>query len=355
MGVVGARIGVCAGVACLAAVGCGSGTPPAQTPASGADTTASALPDNNPPPPAQSTPEIDAGLKAFDAGDYATARTNFEAAVKKYPNNYTAFVDLGQTCEKLSDVPCAETAYKGALGVQPDLEIAAAQLATLYAGDGRVDEAMAVARSALAKHPGSGALHASLAIALATHGDQDQSIQEFDQAIKLTPGDPMIQYTLATYLNQWHVRGAAPHLDAALGAAKPDDFALIVSIGHEYRMAGEFPGCTRALDRAIALKDSGEPRTERALCKIGMKDDAGALTDLQAAVSGEPSYAPGHYYLAGRLAVAKKYKEAATEYQKVLDLAPNGSLAKAAADRLKMAQDAAAQAPAGKPAKKKSK
>jgi Tfp pilus assembly protein PilF len=327
-------------VVVLALVSCGGKGPPAQT--GGTDTSASALPDKTPPPPPPaSSPEVTAGLKAFDAGNYADARASFEAAVKKNPSDYGAFVDLGQTCEKLSDVPGAEAAYKGALAAQPDLEPAAAELSTLYSGDGKVDDAMAIARSALKAHPGSGPLHAALAIALATHGDQDPAIQEFDSALKATPTDPMLQYTFASYLNQWHVRGAVPHLDVALGSVKADDYAMIVSIGHEYRMAGEFGGCTKALDRAIGMKDGGEARTERALCKMGNKDDAGAMTDLQGAISAEAGYAPAHYYLAGRLASAKRYKEAAAEYQKYLDLAPNGSLAKPAADRLKMAQDAA--------------
>jgi tetratricopeptide (TPR) repeat protein len=323
----------------LAACGGAAGAP-AQT--GGTDATTSSLPDTSPPPPApQSSPEVTAGLKAFDAGNYADARRSFEAATQKNPGDYGAFVDLGQTCEKLGDVPAAEAAYKGALAAQPDLEPAAAELSALLSGDGHPDDAMAIAKSALAKHPGSGPLHASLAIALATRGDQDPAIQEFDQALKLTPTDPMLQYTLASFLNQWHVRGAAPHLDAALGLVK-DDYAMIVSIGHEYRMAGEFGGCTKALDRAIGMKDAGEPRTERALCKLGLKDEAGALADLQASVSTvEPTYAPAHYYLAGRLASTKRYKEAAAEYQKYLDLAPTGSLAGPAADRLKMAKDAA--------------
>jgi Tfp pilus assembly protein PilF len=316
---------------------CGGSAPPPQT--AGGDT--SSLPDTTPPPPPPApSAEVTAGLKAFDAGNYAEARTDFEAATKKNPNDYGAFVDLGQVCEKLGDVPSAEAAYKGALAAQPDLEPAAAELATLYSTDGHPDDGMALAKSALSKHPGSGPLHAALAIALATRGDQDPAIQEFDQAIKLNPNDPMLQYTLASYLNQWHVRGAAPHLDTALGLVK-DDYAMIVSIGHEYRMAGEFGGCKQALDRAIGMKDGGEARTERALCKLGMKDEAGALADLQGAVSAESSYAPAHYYLAGRLASGKKYKEAAAEYQKYLDLAPNGSLAKQATERLQMSQDAA--------------
>jgi tetratricopeptide (TPR) repeat protein len=116
---------------------------------------------------------------------------------------------------------------------------------------------------------------------------------------------------------------------------------MIASIGFEYRMAGEFDSCVKTFDRAIKIKDGGEVRTERALCKLGQKDEKGALDDLNGAISAEASYAPAHYYLGGRLASVKRYKEAATEYAKYLELAPNGSLAKQANERLKMAQDAA--------------
>ena len=82
-------------------------------------------------------------------------------------------------------------------------------------------------------------------------------------------------------------------------------------------------------------------RTERALCKLGLKDEKGALDDLQAAVAKEPTYAPAHYYLGGRLAEREALQGGGREYAKYLELAPNGSLAKAATERLKIAQDAA--------------
>jgi Tfp pilus assembly protein PilF len=116
---------------------------------------------------------------------------------------------------------------------------------------------------------------------------------------------------------------------------------MVASIGHEYRMAGEFDGCLKTFDHAIAIKDGGEVRTERALCKLGMKDEKGTLDDLQAAVAKEPTYAPAHYYLAGRLAKNKKFKDAAAEYGRYLALEPNGSLAKPASERQKAALDAA--------------
>ena len=117
-----------------AGAACGGSTPPAETggttpPATGAPPAETAsLPSG--PEPAPSA-ELDAGLKAFDGGNYGEARRQFEAAVKKDPKNYTAFFDLGQACEKLGDKPAAEAAYKGALSVRPDLDTAAAALSSL--------------------------------------------------------------------------------------------------------------------------------------------------------------------------------------------------------------------------------
>lgn len=346
-----ARLGAIAAAAAL--VACGGGTPPAETggatpPPTGAPAETASLPSG--PEPAPSA-ELAAGLKAFDAGNYAEARKAFDAASKKDPKNYEALYDLGQACEKLGDKPAAEAAYKAALAVKPDLDTAAAALSSLYIDANRLDDALAVGREGLAKHPGSAALHENLGTALAMRGDQDPAIKELEAAIKLAPADAMNHYNLAHWLNTWHIPGAVPHLDAVRDTVK--DYPMLLSIGHEYRMAAEFQGCVKTFDRAITMKDGGEARTERALCKLGLKDEKGMLDDLQAAVAKEPSYANAHYFLAGRLGHEKRYREAAAEYAKYLELAPNGSLAKMASEKMKMAQESAAKDKGGPPPKKK--
>jgi tetratricopeptide (TPR) repeat protein len=337
----GYRLGV---ALALLGLSCGGSAPPAQTgggtPGSTSAPTGGATPPTTSVPEPPTTAEMTAGTKAFDAGDYAGARKSFEAAVKKNPQDYQSFFNLGETCEKLGDKPAAEAAYKSAIAIKPDLDNAAANLCALYLDEGRIDDALAVGRAGLASHPGSAALHENLGVALAAKGDQDNASKEFSQAVQSAPNDPMMHLTFAHWLNVWKIRGAAPHLDAALPLVK-DDYGMIVSIGFEYRMAGEFDSCIKTLDRAVSMKDGGEVRTYRALCKLGLKDEKGTFDDLQAAVTKEPSYAQAHYYLGGRLAVAKRFKEAAAEYAKYLQLAPNGSLAEVANQKLKAAQDAA--------------
>lgn len=328
----------------VALLACGGSEPAARSPAPAA-TAASESPSAapvSPPSPAAPSPELLAGIKAFDAGNYSEARLSFQAAAKKNPNDADAFYNLGMACEKLGDKAAAEAAYTSALAAKPELEAASIDLSALYVDEGRVDEALAVGRAGLAKHPGSAKLHENLAAALAARGSQDLAIKEFEAAIEITPAEPMLQLTFAHWLNVWHVRGAGVHLDAAGKLAK-NDYALVASIAHEYRMAGEFESCVKTYDRAVAIKDGGEVRTGRALCRVALKDEKAALDDLKAAVAVEPTFAPAHYYLGGRLGVAKRFKDAAAEYAKYLQLDPNGSLAKQAGERLKAAQEAAAK------------
>jgi Flp pilus assembly protein TadD len=317
---------------------CGGSNPPPQTAV--ATPAAASAPEAASASEAPGSPELMAGIKAFDAGNFGDARKSFDSAAKKNPNDYQALFNLGMACEKLGDKAAAETAYKAALALKPDLDLVAAELCALYVDEGRIDEALAVGRAGTAKHPGNASLHENVGVALATRGDQESAAAEFEQAIKIQPSEPMFRLTFAHWLNVWHTHGATPHLDAARDLAK-DDYGMIASVGHEYRMAGEFDHCIKTFDRAIQIKDGGEVRTERALCKLGSKDEKGTLDDLQAAVNKEPSYAPAHYYLGGRFALAKRFKDAAAEYAKYLELAPDGSLSKQASERLKASQDAA--------------
>ncbi|HXX67561.1 MAG TPA: tetratricopeptide repeat protein [Polyangiaceae bacterium] len=321
---------------------CGGASPPPQSTAtqavpagvSSAETTTSSEP--------AASAELATGIKAFDAGNYADARSSFEAALKKNPRDYQALFDLGMACEKLQDKSAAERAYRAALEAKPDLDAASAELSALLIDEGRADEAIAVARAGLAKRPGSAALHENLGVATAAKGDQDQAVRELQLAVQAAPDQAMFHLTLAHWLDVWHVRGATPHLEEARRLAK-DDYGMVASVGHEYRMAGEFEACVKTFDEAIAIRDGGEVRTERALCRLGLKDDRATFEDLSAAVANDPTYAPAHYYLAGRLATAKRFKEAAAEYAKYLDLDPNGSLSQQARERLGAAKEAMAK------------
>jgi Tfp pilus assembly protein PilF len=332
-------------VLALAVAACG-GSKPAESPEPGA-TPPPRLPPSmaggggpeTPPPDDTSaggapSDEVAKGMKSLDAGDAAGAKAHAEAALKKNPKDADAFTLLGMVAEKSHDKAAAEKAYKDALKLKPDLEAAAVNLSAIYADGEKWDEAEKVARAAIGKHADNPSLHLNLAIALAGKSDQAQSGKEFDEAERLAPKQAMPLYVHGHWLGAWNQTDAAGVKLRAARALAQDDAAMLGAIGHELLVLRAAPDCVATFDKAIALKDAAEFRTERGLCKLAAKDKTGAVADFQAAVDKEPSYPLAHYWLGGMLAQAGKAKEGQAQLETYLKLAPNGPKAQAAKDAI---------------------
>jgi Tfp pilus assembly protein PilF len=321
-------------------LGCGGGHPPPEAPASTGPAPGATAGSDMPPSASTAavSDEVTKGIKALDGGDPVAAKAYFDAALRKNPRDADAYYYLGVTAEKSGDKAAAEKGYKDALKIRKDFESAAMNLSALYLDAERYDDALALTRAAVAKHPDNAPLHLNLALALAGKADTPNATAEFENAIRITPNDPMFHVTYGHWLGVWKENDQAL---SQLRAARPlatDNVGVLASIGHEMHVLHAWEDCVPTYDKAIAIKDAAELRTERAACKIGAKDDAGALADLQAAVASDASYAPAHYYLGGQLAKGGKFKEAVAEYETFLKLSPNGPMAKAAQDKVKLAK-----------------
>jgi tetratricopeptide (TPR) repeat protein len=295
-----------------------------------------------PPEPPVSTTEYDEGKKKLDAGDLTGAEQTFNAALATNAKNYWAHLGLGMMHEKAGHRDSAMAEYRQALNLKSDLEDAVVRLSALYLSSDppRVDEALALCRAAVTKMPQNAWVHYELGIAtaMAANSDsgKDAALKELEEAVKLNSNEPAFHIGYARWLNTWKMKGAAAHLDMAKQLVKDDE--TLVAIGREMRAAGDFKGCTDLFNGMVAKKDSGEPRTERALCKLGGGDELGAIADLRAAIAKEPKYAPAHLYLGDRYASRKMMPPALQEYQTCLNLDPNGPIGKLAMDRMAAAQ-----------------
>lgn len=337
-------------------VACGGATPEPAAPANTAD----APPSDDEGSgggavAAPSSPEAAEGLQAFQRGDMTAAKKHFEAAVQKNPADGDALYYLGLVADKAGDKKTAEEKYAEALKHKPELENAAVNLGAIYIESQRVAEALLVTRQGLAKSPKQPALHLNLAVALATQGDMGASARAFEEATRLAPNDPLYEVTYAHWLGVWKRRDEAQEkLRAArpLAEKNPEMLGLIAK---EMHLVGAAVDCVPTLDKAIAQQDAAELRYLRGLCKVSLKDDAGAVADFQAAIAKAPNEPEPHYWLAGRYAAAEKWKDVVAEYEAYLKLAPDGPFARQAQERIKLARQKAG--PAGKkpPASEKTK
>jgi Tfp pilus assembly protein PilF len=319
------------------AVACGGSTPPPDSPPLDILATPNAGPAAAAPPAGD---DVSKGARALEANDPTAAKAYFEHALRSNASNADALYYLGVIADKAGDKDTAEKNYKAALKAKPDHEQAAVNLSALYIDGQHYEPALAVAQAALAKHGDNGSLHMNAAVASAGKGDQPGATQEFLAAIKIAPADPMFLLTYAHWLVVWKLGDAAlTQLKVARPEAKKmgdGALGLLAAIGHEMHLVQAFGDCVATYDDAIAIKDAAELRTERAACKIGVKDSAGAIADLKAAITKDASYAPAHYYLGNELARAGQFKDAAGEYTAFLKLEPAGPMATAAQNKLKL-------------------
>jgi Tfp pilus assembly protein PilF len=330
----------------LLAVACGGGgAPPPDVPA---NPPLELL--NTPNAPAPAAPiapgdDVAKGTRALEGNDLTAAKAYFDHALRSNPNNADALYYEGVLADKAGDKDSAEKSYKAALKAKPDHEQAAVNLSALYIDGLHYEPALAVAQAGIAKHPNNPSLHMNAAVAAASNGDQAGGTKEFLVAVRLAPDDPMFLLTYGHWLGVWKLPDAAlTQLKLARPAAKKmgeGGLGVLASVGHEMHVVQAWSDCIATYDEAVAIKDAAELRTERAACKIGAKDDAGALADLKAAVAKDASYAPAHYYLGNELARAKQFTDAAAQYDAFLKLEPAGPMATAAQKKLALVKQRA--------------
>ena len=329
-------------------LGCGGGAAakPAETPDPSLATAKPAATGTTPaaggtdgPTAASSSEDVTKGTASVKAGDWSAARAYFEAAIKKNPKQADAHYYLGLVMDKTGDRGAAEKSYRTALELQPDLQEAAENLTAILIETQKFDDAVVLAKKALARNAKNAEMQLNLAIALSGKGDVDGATKAFDGAVKLAPNDPRFYLAYAQHL------GAAKKNDEAIGKLKEamrvagDDAVMLGTIGGELRTARDVPDCIAAFDKAIAIKDNADFRTNRAMCKLAAKDKPGAVTDLQAATTKDPAFAPAHYWLGSILHDDGKFAEAIAEYDAYLKAAPKGPMAKKAEEKSKLAKD----------------
>jgi len=310
---------------------CGSSPPPpAEAPPPPLDSPASSAPAA---PAGQaekaSSAKVAQGIDAIKAQDFAKAKSLLTEARAENAKDPQAAFYLGVALEGLSDGTGAASAYKDALALDPKLTEASVNLSALLLDAKDAAGALSVAEAGLKTAPKQPDLLLNRALALEAAGKKDESLKAYGAAVAASPDNVDLRIAYAELLTAAKDdKTALEQLRAVTSTVDPKELA---KLAQKFGRLHAFADCIAALDKAIKAADSADLHVRRAVCRHEQKDDAGAVSDYEAALKLDDKFAPAHYYFAQHVCPTDK-KKAAEQFKKAADLGGDTDLGKHAGE-----------------------
>ena len=158
------------------------------------------------------------------AGDFASAVSSYEMALKLLPDHGEVANDMGRLAFRLGMAPQAEKLFRHFLARYPDHPEGANNLACAIRDQGRAQEAIDILRPAILKTPDIPMLWNTMGTILSDDGDFATAQVFFQEALRLDPAFPKARYNLGNAkLMEGDPTGALEDCDTALGGVISED------------------------------------------------------------------------------------------------------------------------------------
>lgn len=225
------------------------------------------------------------------------------------PKDPQAAFYLGVATELSGDLAGAVSLYKKALELDPKLLEARVNLSALQL-DGEDPkgalETVDVGLKAAPKHP---ELLTNRALALEALGRGDDALTAYASAVAASPENGELRFAYAELLAKAGKKEQAVEHLRKIGPS--DDPRLMAATATLFGKLQAYADCVATLDKALKAAPTPDAYTRRGVCRHGLKDEAGARQDYDAAIAADAKFAPAYFYLGEHLKLSDKKKACA--------------------------------------------
>jgi predicted Zn-dependent protease len=196
---------------------------------------------------------------------------------------------LGEVRMAQQDYPAAETAFRAAVALNPDLNAATLDLARVYAAMGRVDDARNLYNGLLAKKSVQATALLGLADVYISQQKWTEAIDAINQARTAAQNDPTPGLKLVELYETREDWTNAKAVAAELATQFPGNAKILDAEGQVQLAAGDAIGASSSFKRAYELAPNSAPILSRYIAALrGAKYFTEAHGVLQEAVARDP-------------------------------------------------------------------
>jgi tetratricopeptide (TPR) repeat protein len=266
--------------------------------------------------------DIDAGVRAVESGDVGAATGEFESALQRDSNAYTAHYNLGVLADRGGDEKAALGHYRRALQALPDYEPAARGIATISLRHNRAQDALALVEPIANDYRTNLDIQALYAELLVHVKRYDEAWMAARRALKC---DERFVPALVALVKVSRAQGRDELADSILDQAleiDPDRAELHYLDGERLRTEpGRLGEALAAYQRAVELRpDYAEARMALGIQMLAGGNYQEALAHFQAAAALVPTLPAAHVNLGDAYRATEQWTESQTAYRQALAL-----------------------------------
>lgn len=264
------------------------------------------------------------GLLLTDRGDLESAIREFREALRRDPNHFAAWKDLGLAYVKLKRWSDAVATFAELVQRQSGSVDAAYLHALSLFNAGRIDEAEREARRALRLNAGAAEAHTLLGVILASRGNaSSEAADSLSQAAALNPNSFDARFYLGRVL--YSVKDYAGAVDQLRSAVRlnPRHAEARFFLGTALESAGESEAAMAEYQELVKLDPQssiGQLGLGALLVKQGKVGEA--IAALKRSISLDGRSFEAHWALGRALALSERYAEAVESLKTAVSLAP---------------------------------